>query len=78
MLFVIISFYMFWGLNYKRVSFSNKLKLNTEFKKSDLINFTKGAILEINEKHLEIFEVIVLYQQINMILRKVLKFQLKI
>ena len=55
MLFVIISFYMFWGLNYKRVSISNKLKLNTEFKKSDLINFTKSAILEINEKHLEIF-----------------------
>ena len=55
MLFVIINFYMFWGLNYKRVSISNKLKLNTELKKSDLINFTKSAILEINEKHLEIF-----------------------
>lgn len=54
-LFVIISFYLFWGLNYKRISFNNKLNLNTEFKKSDLIDFTESTILEINEKHLEIF-----------------------
>ena len=45
---------MFWGLNYKRVSISNKL-VKYRIQKSDLINFTKSAILEINEKHLEIF-----------------------
>tara|TARA_S200000501_G_scaffold237042_1_gene222199 strand:+ start:7831 stop:8895 length:1065 start_codon:yes stop_codon:yes gene_type:complete len=52
----IFLFYMLWGLNYKRLTIKDHLKINGDFSKNELINFTENLIDTINKKHVFLFK----------------------
>ena len=54
-LFSTILFYLLWGFNYKRISLKSHLGISSEFKKHELVDFTKKLTKTINKKHIELF-----------------------
>ena len=47
-------FHLMWGFNYYRIPLFEKMKINKEYSKSDLIYFTERLIQKTNEVHFEI------------------------
>lgn len=51
---VYLLFLVLWGLNYNRITVSQKLKINNEYSQQELIVFTEKLILKINQIQLQI------------------------
>jgi len=48
-------FYIFWGLNYKRITIKNHLGVENRFEKKELLKFTEELIDKINKNHISLF-----------------------
>ncbi len=51
---IYLLFSILWGLNYNRITVSQKLKINNEYSQQELIIFTEKLITKINYIHLQI------------------------
>lgn len=51
---IYLLFYGLWGLNYSRISVSQKLKIHHQYTPEELVTFTRQLIHKTNEVHLQI------------------------